>query len=358
MNCRINPMPTVTVIAALCVCGLCVVADAAMYTVDSDGSYRANLVRRYDTDGNLLAEIEVANKQHISGGSPGLMIDGATTKSQWNVDFDNRADAQASARVTLDQAYSINKLFHSYRVTKPVTYDIRVSDTGFGSMNDVVTGATADWYNTSVFSPQSVRYIEVTWHGAVEYGTDSGKSYVGLQEIMAFAHADTQGPLTNDMGFNVIGSITPTITDTSSGDGGWRDNLSRFFDQNVNSYIRGNNNAAEDDAQLVADYGEVLTASAICVAGYDGQKWGEGMKVEVSADDASYSTVFDGTPSGGMLDILLTGADRNFRYVRVTNVNSNGGAMVELEVHTIPEPASMTLLTVGLAAAARRRRSA
>jgi len=357
MNCRINPMPTVTVIAALCVCGVCAVADAAIYYVDSDGSYVVNLVRQYDADGNFLTQIDKANEEYVSGGAKNAMIDGAASKCQWSVNFANRADAQASAQVTLDRAYSINKIFHSYRVTKPLTYDIRVSDTGFGSMNEVVAGETAGWQNWYDFTPQPVQYIEVTWHGAVQYGSRD-KSYVGLQEIMAFAHADTQGPLTNDMGFNVYGSVTPTITDTSSGDGGWADSLSRFFDQSVNSYLRGNKNAAEDDAQFVVDYGETLTASVISAAGFDGQKWGEGMKIEVSADDASYSTVFDGTPSGGMLDIPLAGSERNFRYVRVTNVNSNGDAMVELEVHTIPEPATMTLLAVGLAAIARRRRVA
>jgi hypothetical protein len=205
-----------------------------------------------------------------------------------------------------------------------------------------------------------VKYIEVTWHGA--HAFDATNSYTDIQRVSAFADAATTSSSFNILqGFNIRGAVTPAFTNDSvaAGGGGWLDNIANVWDGNIeSSYLRGNGSGL--DARYVANLGSVLPVRNVTLGFYDDQTWAFGGRVEISLDGVNWTQVFNQTTSLGTTNITLPGQyGISAQYIRVTNFKSAGGAMTEMEVELVPEPASVAITALGgaaLLAAGRRNR--
>jgi hypothetical protein len=330
---------------------------AAVYPVDAHGSIAVDLVRHFVGPG-LTSTATTAN--NVFTGDPGtasLSINGGGQKTQWQVAAANRAASSASLRVTLDDVYSINQIVSRTRFLTPDTLDLRVSATGFGSLNTIATGVTATaGDNPFYFAAQPVKYIEVTWHGA--HAFDPSFSYTDIQRITAFADAATTPPINILSGFNIRGAITPTFTNDSAaaGGGGWLDGLANIWDGDIeNSYIRGN--ASGLDARFVSNLGSIQHIRNVTLGFYDDQNWGFGGRVELSTDGVNWTQVFNQTSALGTTNITLAGVyGMDAQFIRVTNFKSAGGAMTEMEVELVPEPASLAMAGLGAAALFGARR--
>jgi len=134
--------PRLTVIAAI-LCSFLAASDspaAVQYPVDSDGSIDVNILRKYDVTG-LLTQVSELNLVGVNGANEAATLDISTNKAQWDLRSGDRADASATIRWELDQAYSVNKWITHWRNNsgfKPFEYELRMSDTGFSDMDVVV----------------------------------------------------------------------------------------------------------------------------------------------------------------------------------------------------------------------------
>lgn len=337
-------MNRIVIVATVIALGIGVEASVwagIAYPVDTNGSYKVNITRHFDRHGVLTTSAALANQVNCGpqGAAIGV-VDGAFGGLQWQVtDFATRSNATASVRVTLNRSFPINQIttyFMSH--IPPAYYSLRISDTGFASMTTVVNSNAvgAVYTHNDVFASVTGRYIEVTWYGGAFW--DGVTSYAGILEMMIYPQAALTGPLTTDDGYNILSAITPITTNDPSLGGGWNDAVGQLFDVNNNSYLRGNGALAPNHARLVMDMGRIFLLKALCFCCYGGQGWLNGGKVEVSTDGAAFDTVLDqGTAIVGTQTITIPIA-KEARYIRVTDYQSNGGAIEEFEVHVLPSP--------------------
>lgn len=318
---------------------------AVTYPVDGDGSYRVNVVRHTTAKGVLSSTITQTGLVYASGGVPSAIIDGSLAKSQWDVDHDNRSNSTATVRLTLARSYSINKITTLWPI-RALYQTIRFSDTGFGSMTNVSVSNAVDYTTTITFAPTTAKYIELIWYGAYEWTPTT--AYVALREIQVYPHAATTGTLPADEGLNVIPAITPVMTNVSTGNGAWADNLYNCVDGDINSYTRGINNpyvpGTRSNAIFVLDMGVWFQAVSIWMCYYEDQTWGVGGKVEISPDGSVYTTVLDQATALGQVKGIAFEPLEKTRYVRVTDYESHGGAIVEFEVHAVPPPRGTVIM--------------
>jgi hypothetical protein len=330
------------------------------YPVDGDNTYTANVMRQYSPITGQLTTTAVGSPNLDGGASAGRKsIDGSGDKSQWSVGVSNDPDVTGWVRYTLAQPYVISKFVHDYTANgyRPQQYEISVSTTGFDSMTVVrpmgatnVVGVRA----TDVIAPTTVQYIEYRWQGT------GAQPFVLLEEFFAFADI-TQDPVPSTSGKATGYNGTRLTTDsiTNVGTNNWIDALSRATDGSHQTYIRGN---GQGDAAFVLDLGIATPISAITLGFYQGQQWANGVLVEISLDGLSYVPVFDtNAGTGQFIDINLSLAsvfdNPVTRFVRVTNKGGAGGALTEIEVFAVPEPAAAGLGAIfGAFLLARRRR--
>jgi hypothetical protein len=248
---------------------------AVQYPVDGDGSINVNILRKYDLTG-LRTQVSELNWLYVGGANEAATLDISVNKAQWDYNGQgDRADATATIRWELDQAYSVNKWISHWRnntVFKPFEYELRMSDTGFSSMDVIVSRtATPSATVTDIFSPRDTRYVEMQWWGVPE--RNGGREAVLLDEVEMFAHEVTQGPITADQGFAIKNAYNFTFTDESDPDGGFRDSLSKVADGNFRTFLRGNG-GADDARHLVGHLAAHLTgprAADAIMCGSDGQ---------------------------------------------------------------------------------------
>jgi hypothetical protein len=324
------------------------VSSAAVVYPNTFGgtSQQVNVIRRYDNGLPLYSVAQSGSSGTVSGGSPAAVVDGGHTTSQWN--GVNSPDDSATIQITLDQSYSLRTFRQVYEVGGnylPSTYDISVSNTGFGSLVSVASGGVPGVTQVNTLaSPVTAKYIQYSWTGQ-----GGPQPFVLLREFQAFADA-TSG-LQSNGGWNAA-RIPATVSPVTAN---WLDSVSNIVDGNVqdSSYLRGT--GAGGDAIALMDLGSLHMIESLGLGFYSGQAWGSGMKIELSRDNVTYSTVYDVNTSVTQSQVNI--ADMSARYIRITDKNSSTGALSEFEVFTdaLPTLASSPLtgstINVGAATA-------
>lgn len=358
-------MPIVKCFSGLSLFGLAVMAfvpdmaGAALFTIDGDGAYTANIIRRFDASGTMTTTVSSynPNNYHIENG--GLMggVNGGYSFVQWTTSGDNgganNPAATAGMDITLDSVYSIKKFGTRYG-HMPANYKIEVSTTGFNALSTAVgLTATASHKIDVLATAMDAKYIRYTWVGT------AATHFPQVQEFHAYADAATNAfPLTIAGGYDIVGMGSPTIVTTDLTPGKWIDVVTRATDLNENTFLRG---AGVGDAQFLVDLGSANSLNAISLGFYPDQSWANGVKIEGSLDGTNFtSTLVDniamatGTPWVVAYSFTPTEA----RYLRVTNKSGAGGALSDFQVFApvpVPEP-GLGLLAIGALAMLRRLR--
>jgi len=326
-------------------------AGAATFPIDGDGAYTVNVVRQSMLGDPATPPVSVIDGAGVSSGGyqPRYAVDGAGEKLQWDAQVAGDPARTASVQITLDGVYTLKKFNHSYLVL-PAGYQIDVSTTGFGSMTTVVnsptTAPSANQVDT-LATPADAKYIQYTWLGT------GGSRYVMLQEFRAYADQTTALPPVTADGLDVIalGASGPVTAQKLNAN--WQtDPASNIIDLNQFSYLRGN---GVGDAVVEVDLGATYKLGGFSLGFYQGQTWGAGARIDLSEDGIGYTTVFDQTSS------LISSQDIPIawtagRYIKITNYGGATGALSDLQVFAVPEPAALMVLALGGGLALLRRR--
>jgi len=334
---------------------------AANFPISSDGTYTANVIRRW-ADVPTLAQTTTYNDPSsqwvgVSSTAQTGIMDGGLNPYQWNLTSANNPNATARIRFTLNDTYSLSKFVHGYfNGYVADNYDINVSTTGFVGMTALATAVPVTGSHNVYDNGTGVlaRYVEYVWHGT---GASNTQPYILVDEFEAFAEASTNPKvLNNRQGYN----ITPISATVTSAGGLWNDPVSNVVDQwpspdrsgYHDTYLRGGGGG---DSLFVIDLGSVQDVMGFSMSYYNGQDWANGVKVRISTDNATWTTVLNtnvSTTSSLEQLFAATGA----RYFEVTDKNGNGGALSDFQIIGIPEPTTLGLIGLALPLALRRRR--
>lgn len=318
------------------------------------GSYSVNVLRRYTGSGVPTPSVAAFDSANVSHSPASRAVDGAGEKLQWNGNSANNPALSGWLQVTLPETILLSSFDHTYIDAgyRPAGYEIKVSTTGFGAMTTVVSSAAqpAQTQTDTLGSPVAARYIEYRW-----LGTGPSTQYVLLQEFRAYASTTNPVPIDTGMGFDLIGMGSATATKLTA-DWQGADAATNITDRNQFSYLRGDGaSGGNGNAVVQVDLGFLHDVRAFSLGFYQDQTWGSGAKIEVSPDNVNFYTLFNQTSSLTSSQDILTGA-QIARYIRLTNYGGSTGALSDLQVFGLPEPATGLVLALGCGAALLRRR--
>jgi len=170
------------------------------------GSYLANVAVRLDAAGNSLgtATGTMTNCSTQSGGPADVINYGF---GPWALQGMADANATATASITLDQVYTLNKIRLQYGDFLPATHELRASADGLTWTP--LLPQTAAGSTDVTFSPTPVRYLD--WQA---WGPGASGGYGYLMEALAYI-SDSVAPPQKEDGYNLM------ITSSLVSQDGW-----------------------------------------------------------------------------------------------------------------------------------------
>jgi len=321
----------------------------------SPGS-KVNVLRQYDlTDMSLLTTVNWTVSPGTSLGTPYAPIDGGHTLTQ-NAGSTDWAQNWGYIDITLPAAVSISSIYTAFHDHPPAQFRVLGSATGFTFNN--TTDVLVDWTAGSgrlsktydLTSNTTVQYLRLEYSGTLV------SQYFQLSEIMAFAANPTAIGLAD--GYNIMANKLSTPIVAKSG---WQDaEPNNVFNTDSFGYLRPLN--GDNTSYFIKDLGEVITLCAGSYSFFHGQGW-DNTTIQVTtkdwetATDADWKTIFlaDAVSGGHVFQFAPIDA----RYIRVTHNGAATGALTSLEFFAappVPEPVTLSLLTLGGLTMLRRRK--
>jgi hypothetical protein len=325
------------------VLSLSVPAFALQYNVENTGgtlSYTANVAHRLGKGQALLTTATGTTNSSVQAPAPSDVVDFNQNSWQLGGNFDDTRTA--TAVVTLDKIYEINKIHTLYTSYIPTTYDLRVSVDG-ENWTPIVTGGTPASFQVDTFATVQAKYIEWTAHGPGTLVSDVG-TYMYMTELQAFVDAASSDIPQLEDGYNVIPAATVVAFSGT--------NLAPIFDEDVRS---GNFAIPGTGGSRMLDLGAAIPIGTLKVDMFGGQTWASGL-VEFSLDGMNFTPILD---LGGIGDTIYNVPNHQVytRYIRVSG--TGGGAMIELGAFAkIPEPAALALAPLAMLLFRRHRQAA
>ncbi len=177
---------------------------------------------------------------------------------------------------------------------------------------------------SATFAPANVRYVRITGRGATPGGKLVMTNEGGLTEFYASAAGP---PISNKLIFDAGKAHYETVNAAPPGHSA----ANWAATSRITGYLRDGNlagsSSAKGDAQLVIDYQVVQAMAHFAMIFYGTNTWQWGGKVEVSADNATWTTLVNQTTPLGTLQIGHDVDNRPIdaahplavRYVRITD---------------------------------------
>ena len=153
---------------------------------------------------------------------------------------------------------------------------------------------------SATFPPANVRYVRIIGHGA----TAGGKLVVTNEGALTEFYASAVGPpITNKLIFDAGKARYDTVSAAPPGHSAanWGE-TGRITGHLRDGFFAGST-AAKSDAQLVIDYKVAQPMAHFSMIFYGTNTWQWGGKVEVSADNSTWTTLVDQTSPLGTLQI-------------------------------------------------------
>ncbi|OPZ26939.1 MAG: F5/8 type C domain protein [Lentisphaerae bacterium ADurb.BinA184] len=286
-------------------------------------------------------------------------IDGGYRHMQIN--FPSQSSTNSAAmQVTLPAPAHVGSFVQRYAGHRPSEYRILGSDTGFGSLTELVGWKSVGVLDTTITDAvdATVQYVQYEFRGTLQ------SQYFVMQEFLAL-------PATTDdvsayAGYNLMalrpgdGGPGPIPTDAAYR-AGWSDDPNRIIDTDVTSYLRGNATGGVDPF-FILPLNDLYTLYGAAFGPYPDQSWGSGVTIEVTDSEtlagATWTQVH--TQSAALnYAVILFDEPAEARFVRVsTTAAGSGGAVCEFQLFAlaIPEPATLSLCGLGLVGLLLRRR--
>lgn len=322
----------------------------ALHAADFADPTLVNLLRRTDTTTHALASsatVAITSGASYTGPA-GAVIDGGHNPYQYNwpnvpANFPTNG---GSFQITLPEPVTIATLaqFQLGVGERALNYRWRGSLTGFGSMTELVpwTATPASDTISNAITPTVVKYLSYDFYGLNQY-------YLRLSELKAYAPAGASIPVT-ESGYNLFDQRATAVVD-SFGPAAWTDGVATAIDLNSQSYLRNQTGAAR---WAILDLGQAYALYGAGTGYYHGQDW-RNWTLEGSLDKVTWTPLLriPGSDFGGTYPFASL---FDARYVRLWNSGASGGALCELELFALPEPASGLLAALGALALLRRRR--